>query len=144
MANMVLNNTIVDSEDGLAFNGMRNTISGNYFSGIRRRSFVMWGVGENVFSGNTITNSRSELGFDSGGWNNVIYHNNFISNTLSSYDYGNGTQWDNGSQGNYWSRYTGVDGDGDGVGDSPYLVPPNGVDRYPLMLPCQQGPASRD
>jgi hypothetical protein len=27
----------------------------------------------------------------------------------------------------------GVDNNNDGIGDTPYLIEPNGVDRYPLM-----------
>jgi len=29
--------------------------------------------------------------------------------------------------------YSGVNEWGDGIGDTPYRVPPNGVDKYPLM-----------
>jgi parallel beta-helix repeat protein len=137
LAKQVLDNTVWDSEDGIALSGSDGTLSGNYLSGIRRSSFQLGVVGRNVFAGNTITNCHSEFAFDAGSWDNVLYHNNLISNTLSSADYGSGNQCDNGCQGNYWSRYGGVDANADGIGDSPYAVPPNGVDRYPLMQPWQ-------
>ena len=45
--------------------------------------------------------------------------------------------WDDGAEGNYWSDYAGIDEDGDGIGDSPYVVNANNTDRYPLMDPFE-------
>ena len=44
-------------------------------------------------------------------------------------------RWDDGSKGNYWSRYTGSDANGDGVGDVAYGLYENNQDNYPLMKP---------
>ncbi|MCW4006287.1 MAG: hypothetical protein NWF04_06815 [Candidatus Bathyarchaeota archaeon] len=41
--------------------------------------------------------------------------------------------WDYGGRGNYWSDYTGTDADGDGIGDTPYIIDVLNQDRYPLM-----------
>ena len=66
---------------------------------------------------------------------NTLYYNNFISNSEQAYDDSN-NQWDNGvSSGNYWSDYNGTDANGDGIGDTPYIIDENSQDNYPLMEP---------
>jgi len=62
---------------------------------------------------------------------NTVYHNNFIQNTIQAFANADNT-WDWQQEGNYWSDYTGVDADDDGIGDTPYPIIP-GYDNYPLM-----------
>ncbi len=66
---------------------------------------------------------------------NNLYHNNFIANTHHAEDRCI-NDWDDGSIGNYWDDYIGVDANGDGIGDTPYYLP-GGInqDRYPLVSP---------
>jgi len=77
---------------------------------------------------------------------NILFHNNFMNNTQQVYIESSGyaNVWDDGypSGGNYWSNYTGVDEKsgpnqdqpgGDGIGDTPYTIDSDNVDRYPLM-----------
>lgn len=71
------------------------------------------------------------------GRNNVLYKNRFIKNQINGWDEfgGYANKWDNGSIGNYWDDYMGEDSDFDGIGDSPYtLPPPNELaeDKYPI------------
>ncbi len=42
-------------------------------------------------------------------------------------------QFDNGSRGNYWIDYNGFDSNGDGIGDSTYVLYGDNQDNYPLM-----------
>lgn len=74
--------------------------------------------------------------------NNSICRNSFVGNTRQAYDIywddklfipRSVNSWDNGTTGNYWSDYTGKDADGDGIGDTPYIIDENNRDNYPLM-----------
>jgi len=122
--NNVINNRIRSLQDGLQLcNSSNNRICGN----------------------NVINNVRALVLAESSN-NNTIFHNNFMNNT---YEVASGVSiniWDDGypSGGNYWSNYTGVDlfsgpfqnvTGSDGIGDSPYIVDENNVDRYPLIAP---------
>ena len=67
---------------------------------------------------------------------NSIYTNDFINNgrQVDVLTIGVNT-WDDGypSGGNYLSDYSGTDSDGDGIGDTPYIIDENNQDNYPLM-----------
>jgi len=136
-----------------------NMISGCFYSGIciseTTKSQVvsnrienallglgLWGT-ENLVRGNQIQNSS--MGLAVWGSDNVFYHNNFLGNGAFSPSFGcgqgqasdplGGNHWDYQGEGNYWSDYIGNDADGNGIGDTPYVVPSNGIDHYPLMVP---------
>jgi len=90
--------------------------------------------------------SRTDRGIEiSDGRNNVVHHNNFFKNieVAKAFDYDGGNQWDDGKEGNYWSDYEGVDEDGNGIGDTPYIITdgdgnPTGQDNFPLMKPVDR------
>ncbi len=65
--------------------------------------------------------------------NNTIQHNDFINNTKQASTVDSQNSWDNGAQGNYWSDYRGTDTDGDGIGNTPYVIDADNNDNYPLM-----------
>jgi parallel beta-helix repeat protein len=68
---------------------------------------------------------------------NTFYHNNFVGNWTGTMDKNLGSVWDNGYEGNYWSCYTGVDLDKNGIGDSPFLIDvfSGEKDNYPKLTP---------
>ena len=105
------------------------------------------GVGNNnIYQNNIMYNENGVSIFESGSGgsgmsyigNNRFYHNNFIGNTEHAYDEERNI-WDNGSFGNYWDDYNGIDiSPPYGIGDIPYNVPPRSLfnkDKYPLMGP---------
>ena len=71
----------------------------------------------------------------------TVSHNSFNNNTnhlngcvCKEYNMTEETHtWDNGKEGNYWCDYNGTDADGDGIGDTPYVIDVLNQDRYPLM-----------
>jgi parallel beta-helix repeat protein len=135
---------------GISIGGSNhNSISGNNVAGagtaILLASSYIDGIkfsSNNIISGNSIENNGIGVQVDSTS-NNTIYHNNLMNNTRQvSVTAGYTTFWDGGypSGGNYWSDYTGIDADGDGIGDAPYVIDANNHDRYPLMHPWSTPP----
>jgi len=76
---------------------------------------------------------------------NLIYSNCFISNLIeNACDNATNNQWDNGTIGNYWDDYDGIDADANGVGDISYNITGSAgtQDNFPLMkcpIPVQEG-----
>jgi len=81
--------------------------------------------------------------------NNVFHHNSFVDNTKQVVNYDSINVWDDSypSGGNYWSDYVGLDFysgpsqneiGSDGIGDTPYIINNDNMDRYPLF---QDGPS---
>ena len=67
-----------------------------------------------------------------GAKENIIY-NNILKNNKDWNAKGNyNNQWDHLGIGNFWDNYTGVDNNGDGIGETPYTFI-NGQDNYPLI-----------
>lgn len=70
---------------------------------------------------------------------NVFYQNNFFDNEIQvniqeEFVNTNNT-WNYNNRGNYWDDYTGTDANGDGIGDTPYIINLDNQDNYPLMEP---------
>lgn len=144
--NNVSNNSIVSVQN---FNGIfvldsDSTISGNYISldqGLGYNSWLdLYGFALELYfpngciiKNNYIKNnsrgidSRDYVGNPNPNW---IFHDNVINNSIQLSSVGLSHWCDRWScEGNYWSNYAGTDGNGDGIGDTPYM----NTDLYPLM-----------
>ena len=102
----------------------------------------------NLFAKNTFVNNTYGIFLYYTGEGNEIYLNNFIDNENGAGVAQSTAYWSSTEPieyaykgntymnylGNYWCDYTGRDADGDGIGDTSYVIrKPANVDGYPLM-----------
>jgi nitrous oxidase accessory protein len=109
----------------------RNTAREN-FNGVE----LTRGCKFNAIYANNLSDNKHGIRLDK-NYNNLVYGNNFVRNTISGYDNSSRNIW-NTTFGNYYSDYRGNDGNGDGIGDQPYSIPKGDqdeIDARPLMRP---------
>jgi parallel beta-helix repeat protein len=122
-----INNSIVSNEISLMDTGV-----GFHFSS-----------DNNSIISNTITKNGHGIDFSEGASNgNSIHSNNFIENAEQVHNRLSTNIWDDGypSGGNYWSDYetrypNATEIDSSGMWNTPYVIDPGNIDRYPLKSP---------
>jgi len=126
-------NTIIDGRDGgdvitiespiivgdVIVSGFTIRNSGDDYSGITIKA----SYGSIIYD-NIIKNNGFGVKVDSSSGQGEIFCNNFLDNNQNAFDLSYNMWYSTYyNQGNYWDDYTGTDFDGDGFGDSPYLIP---------------------
>jgi len=130
--NTVSGNYIANNNDGIALENRYNDIVENTITNNTNIGISLYGAGYNNIIGNNITNNGRGI-LVSICYNNTIYHNNFVNNINHVETDNSNDIWDNGEEGNYWDNYTGLDSDGDSIGDTPYIIDESNQDNYPLI-----------
>ncbi len=124
------------SANGIRLYGVTNTtIVGNLVTDCSTGIAVQNANGS-VIKNNTVNQNALGIGLTSNAFNNLIYRNQIVDNTLpQASDNGTNTLWDNGSAGNLWSDYSGTDPDDDFGGEVPYTISGSAgaQDHYPFV-----------
>ncbi|MGB3459238.1 MAG: NosD domain-containing protein [Halobacteriota archaeon] len=127
-----------------------NEIRNNIANSNKDKGIELLSSNENIIANNTAKNNGNRGIYLKNSNNNEIYINNFINNANNAYSNESSNVWNSPSEityrynsstyadnmGNYWGDYTGTDGNGDGLGDSPYSIDTD-KDEHPLMVPWE-------
>jgi len=131
--NRITGTAFTSNVDGIhTYFSHTNQILGSTFD---RNDTAIWldASNENRITGNLIAESHMGLYLNLGSQENTILNNAFVGNLHAAYT-DDPNIWDDGELGNYWSGFTGIDADGDGAWDLPYMISNDGdQDNYPLV-----------
>jgi len=139
--NTIIDNLMANNQYGVrTYSSCWNTVADNNITSTLFYCVSLYGDScGNSIHGNLILNNIYSGGYGihigNNDPDNVIYHNSIINNTVQVWTLYQTNVWDNGFEGNYWSDYSGIDANGNGIGDSPYVIDEDNQDNYPLMSP---------
>ncbi len=113
------------------------TIENNFATGNTRHGVFVAGGSRNatVVGNNASANMWSGIALFVGSNGSLVCNNSLGGNAGgNARDDSNFSRWDDGSRGNFWANYTGIDGNDDGIGDSAWAIPgtAGSQDRFPI------------
>jgi len=146
--NFVADNYIDSCVEGIQIwqGSNNNTVTKNMIINCQDHAIRFQYSNDNIIMLNNITNTGCGTSIY-GSNNNTITNNNYVNNTYqfsANEDYylsfGNNRSVNTINQ-NYWDDYRGADANGDGIGDTPYVIDENNQDNHPLMRPFEASSA---
>jgi parallel beta-helix repeat protein len=122
--NRVYNNLVTGNEFGIEIgqSSSDNLIEGNW---VLNNSWYGMGLGFFTYNNTVVENSLFDIMTVTSPVAGVVHHNNFLGNPCIHVDAGLSDfdlAWFSDGEGNFWNNYTGLDENGDGIGDTPYAI----------------------
>ena len=150
--NITIGNNIIASNKfaGIELVFYNSIISNNTISNNGKGEFIELSAGIQIVEGvyNTTINSNNNMVVNNSIENNfngvfsvrysednLFSHNTFENNTNHVFISNSSYMSNSRVEENHWSGYLGEDVDGDGFGDTPYLMDAQNRDNHPLMSP---------